>query len=170
MALFRVRVQHPELARGGVMADALVYGYTHHPAPFSADALPLPAPSGVEDVEEPAGPDHDGSKGFDPPSEFAIRCDKCDGSIGCFRHDIDERVVAASLGVQDRDAISGATRHALTGLAFEHHDDRLVNSSRLDCRSQLVHEGSGRSCSVPPPTSWTRSDHIGRVNEKHGSV
>jgi hypothetical protein len=35
MALFREQPRPPELPRGGVMADALVYGYTHHPAPLS---------------------------------------------------------------------------------------------------------------------------------------
>ena len=37
------------------------------------------------------------------------------------------------------------------GGAFQDHDDRLGDSSRVNGRSHLVHEGSGCSCSVPPP-------------------
>jgi hypothetical protein len=117
------------------MADALVYGYTHHPAPLLPTSPPVPASSGVEDIEEPAGPDHDGSQRLDPPPELAVSRDESDGSLGLIRYNFDERVIAVSLSVQDRDAISGATRRAPTGLAFEHHDDRLVDSSRAHCRS-----------------------------------
>ena len=60
---------------------------------------------------------------------------------------------------------SGAIRDAPASLAFQDHDDRLGEPSRLNGRPYLVHERSGGSGSVPPPAGRTRPDHICRINE-----
>ncbi len=166
------------------MADAFVYGYTRHPAPFfDDDSLvcswsPWSGPqipflsswdgSESEQIEEPVGPDDNGSQGLGPLPQFAIRCDESDRLIGCLCHDIDERVIAAALGMHDRHAIGETTRHTLASLALEDHDDRLVRPPRLDSCSYLFHEGARCPGSIPPPTGWTRSDHIGCVDNEHG--
>jgi hypothetical protein len=71
--------------------------------------------------------------------------------------------------VEDRDAIGDSVRYALTSLAFEDHDHRLGDPPRVNGRSYLVHECSGRSCSVPPPAGRTRADHICCIDQKHSS-
>ena len=58
-------------------------------------------------------------------------------------------------------------RAPLASLAFQHHDDRLGDPSRVDGRPYLVHERSSGSSSVPPPAGRTRPDHICSINEKH---
>ena len=53
------------------------------------------------------------------------------------------------------------------GLALEDHGYRLGDPSCSNGCSHLLHERSGRSCSVPPPAARTGSDDVGCVNEKH---
>ena len=100
MALFREQVRPPELPRGGVMADALVYGYTHHPAPLSMTTSGSPlAPlvrSALEEMEEPARPDHLGAQGLGPLPQPTIRGDEGDRFVARSCHDMDERVIATA--------------------------------------------------------------------------
>jgi len=69
--------------------------------------------------------------------------------------------------VEDCDTIPGTSPRALASRAFQHHDDRLDDPSRANGRLHLAHKRSGGSRSVPPPAGRTRSDDIGRINEKH---
>ncbi len=122
-----------------------------------------------KDLEEPPRSDHLGSLGPGPPPQLAIRRDECDTLVRDLRDDINEGVVTAASGVEDRDAIGDSVRYALTSLAFEDHDHRLGDPPRVNGRSYLVHECSGRSCSVPPPAGRTRADHICCIDQKHSS-
>jgi hypothetical protein len=122
-----------------------------------------------EKLEEPPRSDHLGSQGLNSPPQLAIRSHECDCPVRGLRGEVSEHVIAAPRSEQDRDAVGRASLHTRAGGAFQDHDDRLGDSSRVNGRSHLVHEGSGCSCSVPPPASGTRSDHVGGINEKHGS-
>jgi hypothetical protein len=165
------------------MADALVYGYTHHPAPLSI-TTPRPAAdspvmarglsdllrSVLEEMEEPARPDHLGSQGLGPAPELAIGGHEGDRLVGGPpSHDIDEGVVATALGMDHGDAVGPTVRHALAGRAFEHHDDGLIDPSRRSGHPHRVDECFGGSRSVPPPPRWARTDDVGCIDEKHGS-
>ena len=68
-------------------------------------------------------------------------------------------------------AASASTLEELraASLAFEDHGDRLGESSRANGCPYLVHEGSGCSCSVPPPAGRTGPDHICSIDEEHRS-
>jgi hypothetical protein len=170
---------------GGVIADALVYGYTHHPALTQGDPATRPASrcppteaahptfssaqSGVEEMEEPARPDHVGPEGLGPPPQLAIRRDEPDRPVGRVCHHVDECVIAASVRVDDRDAVGVACLHSLARLALEDDDDRSVDPSRVSSRSYLIHERPGGACPVAPPARRTGSDHIGGVNHEHRS-
>jgi hypothetical protein len=125
--------------------------------------------SRFEVFEEPIWADHVGSERLGPSPQFAIRRDECDPLIGRTTGDVNEQVVAAADGVFDFDAVDVARLYALASLAFEDHDHRLGEPLRGDGRSYLVHKCSGCPCSVPPPTGWAGSDHIGRVDQQHCS-
>jgi hypothetical protein len=120
-----------------------------------------------KELEEPAWSNHLGPQGLSPPPQLAIRGDECDHLIRDVRDDINEGVVTATGGVEDRDAVSDSVRDALSSPAFQDDDYGLGDPSRVDGSSYLGHESSGRSCSIPPPAGRTRPDHIRRVNEKH---
>ena len=123
--------------------------------------------SGSRSAKSHFGPDHVGAHGLSPPAQFAIRRDEGDLSIGGTIGDVNERVVAAAGGVHDVDAVGKAGRGTLPGLALEDHGHRSGDPSCGDGCSHLLHERTGRSCSVPPPAGGTGSDDVGCVNEKH---
>jgi hypothetical protein len=123
--------------------------------------------SGIKERKEPPGPDHVGAHSLSPPAQFAVRRDEGDLSIGGTIGDVNERVVAAPGGVHHADAVGNAGWGTLPGLALEDHGHRLGDPSSGDGCSNLLHERTGRSCSVPPPSGGTRSDDVGCVNEKH---
>jgi hypothetical protein len=123
------------------MADALVYGYTHHPAPLSTatGGLALRSMSGqkvlpsnlrrsaFEEMEEPARPDHLGTQRLGPAPELAIRGDQRDRLVGRSGHHVDERIIATALGVDHHDALDETTRDALAKHALEDDDDGLID-------------------------------------------
>ena len=125
--------------------------------------------SRLEALQEPVGTHRLGSQCLGSPPELAIRRDECDPLFGRPSGDVDEQVVAAADGVFDRDAPGLARLHALASLALEDHDHRSGQSFRGNGRSYLIHECSGRPCSVPPPAAGSGSDHIGRVDQNHCS-
>jgi hypothetical protein len=123
----------------------------------------------LEEVEEPSRPHHLSSQGLSPSPQLAIRGDERDRlTRDSPSHDIDKRVIATAFGMDHGDAIAQTAGHALAKLAFEDHDDGLVDPFRIDGGPYPTHEGSGRFGSVPPPTCWTRADDIRCVDEKHG--
>ena len=121
----------------------------------------------LEELEEPARPDHLGPQGLGPSPELAIRCYERDGLIGRLSHDIDERVIATSLSVDHGDAIGETAGRTLARLAFEDDDHWLIDPSRINRRPYPVDKGSRGSRSVPPPPRGARADDIRCVNEKH---
>ena len=123
----------------------------------------------LQELEEPPRSNYAGSQGLSPPPQLAIRGDEGDHLIRDVGDDINEGVVTAAGSVEDRDAIGDAVRDALASPAFQDHDHRLRDPSRVNGGSYLVHEGSGCSCSVPPPAGRARPDHICCIDEKHGS-
>jgi hypothetical protein len=123
----------------------------------------------LEELEEPARSNHLGPQGLSPPPQPTIRGDERDHLIRDVRDDINEGVVTAASGVEDRDATGDSVRDALSSPALQDHDHRLGDPSRVNGSSYLVHESSGCSCSVPPPAGRTRPDHIRCINEKHSS-
>jgi hypothetical protein len=139
---------------------------TYIPALCSAPSV---FSSQLEELEEPSGSNHIGSQGLRAPPQLTIRCNQCDHLTRGARSDINEHVVTAARGMEDGHTIGDATLDALARLAFQDHDDRLGDASRVNGRSYLVHERSGCSRSIPPPAGRTRPDHIRCINEKHSS-
>ena len=121
----------------------------------------------LEELKEPSRSDDVRSHGLSPQLQLTIRRNQPDHLTRGARSDIDEHVVTAARGVQDRDAVGDATLDALARLAFQDHDDRLGDPSRVNGGSDLVHERSGCSSSIPPPASRTRPDHICCIDKKH---
>ena len=117
----------------------------------------------------PTLPSHRRPQTFGPPPQLAIGCDERD-SIGFVRNGVDQCVVTAPGGVDDRDAVGDPDGDALTSPAFENDHDRSDNSSGGDRLLHLVHEEPGRSCSVPPPTGRTRPDDVRGIDQKHAPI
>src|ERR1039458_9462708 len=71
--------------------------------------------------------------------------------------------------MKDRHATGDASLDATASLPFQNHNNGYREAARSHGGSHLIHECSGRSSSVPPPTSRTRPDDIRSIDEKHCS-
>jgi hypothetical protein len=155
-----------------VVADALVYGYTHHPALLSFRRPGRPSLllcSAVEEFEEPARPDHLCPQGLGSSPKLAISGDEGDRLAGCSSDHVDERLIAIAPGMHHRDAVSETGGRALTRPAFEDHNDGLIDPSGGSGGAHTGDECPCGSRSVPPPPGWARSDDVRCVDEKHAS-
>lgn len=123
----------------------------------------------LKELKESPRSNHVDSHGLSPPTQLAIRRDECDHLIRGVRGGVNEHVVTAGSGVEHRDAVGDASLSALAGLAFQNHDDRWGDPSRVNGRPYLVDERSGGSSPVSPPAGWSRPDHVCCINEKHRS-
>jgi hypothetical protein len=121
----------------------------------------------LEKLEEPARAHRVGPLSLGPPAKFAVCGDECDGVATGFRDDVDDHVIAGSVGVENRDAVRGAGRFSLARPAFENDRDWFADTPRRHSSSQLLHQRSRRSRPVPPPTSRPGSDHVRCVDEEH---
>jgi hypothetical protein len=72
----------------------------------------------LEELEEPAGPNHLGAQGLSSPTQLAIRCDERERLIRCVGQELNERVVTATVRVKHNDAAGEATRCSIAGLPF----------------------------------------------------
>jgi len=71
--------------------------------------------------------------------------------------------------MKDRHATGDPSLDATASLPFQNHNNGYREAARSYGGSHLIHEYSGRSSSVPPPTSRTRPDDIRSIDEKHCS-
>jgi hypothetical protein len=71
--------------------------------------------------------------------------------------------------MKDRHFTGDASLDASASLPFQHHNNGYGEAARSHGGSHLIHECSGRSSSVPPPTIRTRPDDIRSIDEKHCS-
>jgi len=71
--------------------------------------------------------------------------------------------------MKDRYATRAASLDATASLPFQNDNNGYREAARSHGGSHLIHECSGCSSSVPPPTSRTRPDDIRSIDEKHCS-
>jgi hypothetical protein len=71
--------------------------------------------------------------------------------------------------MEDGDAVGGARLDPEAGSPFEDHHDGLGEPTGSRRRTNSLHERSGGSRSIPPPTRRPRPNHVRRIDEKHDS-
>jgi hypothetical protein len=122
----------------------------------------------IESLHEPPRSNHLRAEGLSPLPQLAIRGDQRD-LIRRIRGHVDERVVTAVSGMDDRHAVDIARLDPIAGLPFQDHHHRSDEPARFQGCAHLIDERSGRSSSVPPPAGRTRPHDVGGIDEKHCS-
>ena len=126
---------------------------------------PIPS-SRFESVEKPPGSDHVGSDALGSGAERPIRGHD-HHARACIGRKLDNRVVSAGRSVNHLHVVSDTLVDAAASDALQNDDDVFRQSSGSHRRTKLADEFVRRTWSIPPPTSWAGSDHVGRIDEQH---
>lgn len=140
------------------------------PAPPNM-SVPVVAPdqvhSLIEEVHEPTGPFDTCSQVHGLVAQRTVRRHQCHRKGGV-TGDLKKGVITASGRMDDGNSVGLPSFDATSSIAFKDHYNGFGDASRFHCGAYPLDECSGCFWSIPPPTGWTRPDHVGRVDEEHG--
>jgi hypothetical protein len=120
----------------------------------------------LELLDEPTRSNHLCSERHGPRPQLAISRDQRDLIRG-IRDDVNERVVSAASGMDDRHAVDNARLHSIASFPFEDHHHRGSQPARSQGCTHLLDECSGCSRSVPPPAGRSGAHDVRCIDEKH---
>ncbi len=99
-------------------------------------------------------------------AQCTIRRHQRDLTVGT-GSDSEKGVISAPGCVEDGNAVVHAHLNATASGPLEDHDNGFGKLTRSHRSTNSFYEGTRRFWSIPPPSVWTRPDHVRRIDDKH---